>query len=61
MTDADSTTSLLMSLTVLAPNDSTAVSAYEVLGRAAVAVALEGLQVSTSITTVTEVEDEEAT
>lgn len=52
---------LVLSLTVLADNATDAVNAWEILGRAAVGIALDGIQVGTTITTVEpELEEDDA-
>lgn len=61
MTDLDGKV-LVLSLTVIADTPTHAVNAWEILGRAAVGIALDGIQVGTTITTVepdTEEEDAE--
>lgn len=49
---------LVLSLTVITDDTTSALKAYEVLGRAAVGLALEGIQVGTNITTIDPEEDD---
>lgn len=59
MTQPEATKPLVISLSVVTDDHNHALRAYEVLGRAAVGLALEGIQVGTNITTIDILDEED--